>query len=256
MPEIEPNDQGKLSFNPFAEILIASPYDQYQLLQSEDPVHWSAPLQAWVLTRFDDVAAVLNDQTFQTVRTSALVEEIGRRANRDYSALVTFLDAVVFLKNGEAHQRDRRTMAKVMSRVPFGQIETIARAIAASLVAPLAAAASFDAIRAFAEPFPQLVMAAILGIPQTDIPFLSKLLDDLTLIFDPIGLATCDQVNAKASKALDLLISRINDRDGAGAEGLDIIFEKRPPIPVNGNCEMPLPRRYLHTESALRHPWD
>ena len=38
---------------------LQDPYPLYQRLRSEDPVHWSDEVQSWIVTRYDDVAAVL-----------------------------------------------------------------------------------------------------------------------------------------------------------------------------------------------------
>src|SRR5512145_1801398 len=52
-----------LSFNPMAPEFVADPYPTYHRLRAEDPVHLS-PLGFWVLTRYEDVAAVLRDPRF------------------------------------------------------------------------------------------------------------------------------------------------------------------------------------------------
>ena len=50
-----------VAFDPFEPGFVESPYGQYARLRAEDPVHWSDLLQGWVLTRHDDVVALLRD---------------------------------------------------------------------------------------------------------------------------------------------------------------------------------------------------
>ncbi|HEX6568480.1 MAG TPA: hypothetical protein VF015_04920, partial [Acidimicrobiales bacterium] len=50
-----------VAFDPFEPGFVESPYDQYRRLREHDPVHWSDLLEGWVLTRYDDVVAVLRD---------------------------------------------------------------------------------------------------------------------------------------------------------------------------------------------------
>ena len=45
----------------FGREMIADPYPVYHRLRSSAPVLWAEPLNAWVLTRYDDMAAVLRD---------------------------------------------------------------------------------------------------------------------------------------------------------------------------------------------------
>jgi len=40
---------------------LANPYSYYRELREQSPVVWSVRLNAWVLTRYDDVHAALND---------------------------------------------------------------------------------------------------------------------------------------------------------------------------------------------------
>ena len=48
-------------FNPFRPAYLEDPYPSLHRLRSEEPVHWSRELDAWVLTRYDDCLRVLQD---------------------------------------------------------------------------------------------------------------------------------------------------------------------------------------------------
>src|SRR2546426_12805573 len=50
----------ELEFNPMDSAFNADPFPTYHRLRAEDPVHRS-PLGFWVLTRYEDVVAVLRD---------------------------------------------------------------------------------------------------------------------------------------------------------------------------------------------------
>ena len=41
--------------------LLADPYPLYDRMRAEEPVHWSEPLQSWVLTRYQDIHAAFLD---------------------------------------------------------------------------------------------------------------------------------------------------------------------------------------------------
>jgi cytochrome P450 len=61
-----------MHFDPFTDAALADPYPQYAALRAEDPVHWSEKLRAWVLFRYDDVAAAFRDDAcFSTERREA-----------------------------------------------------------------------------------------------------------------------------------------------------------------------------------------
>ncbi|AHE52699.1 cytochrome P450 [Sphingomonas sanxanigenens] len=204
-------------FDPFAESLISDPWEAYHRLRAEQPVYWCRTMGAWVLTRMADIEQVLVDERFDAVRTAGILAEVGRRARRDYRPLIRFLDAALFFKTGEDHARDRRTLATIMNQVKLSALEPIAANLARGLAAPIRSGAPFDAVAGLADPFPQRMMARILGIPQEDVPQLGELLADLTLVFDPAALATYDRVNARTIEALALLERRIAESsDGSG----------------------------------------
>src|SRR3546814_11904066 len=48
-------------FDPFAAEVIDDPYPHYRRLRDEAPVCWIEEDDLWMVTRYDDVAAVLHD---------------------------------------------------------------------------------------------------------------------------------------------------------------------------------------------------
>ena len=55
-------DATALYLDPQDPSFVADPYPILGRLRREAPVHWSPPLRAWVVTRYDDVHAVLHDK--------------------------------------------------------------------------------------------------------------------------------------------------------------------------------------------------
>lgn len=212
-------------FDPFDEELVVAPYSQYHRLRSEDPVHWSPPIRAWVLTRMEDIRAVLNDSNFVALEPSKILADLARRAGRNYDPMVRVLDAALFFNEGARHRQDRKTISKIMNHTKLSQLEPVINDLASSLASKLSGLSEYDAIAEFADPLPQYVMAQILGLPVVDVPVLSELLAQLTLIFDPTTLDVYDTVNRKVGTALDLLKSRIAEAAGSTEEsGLSILY--------------------------------
>src|SRR4051794_30499541 len=102
------------SFDPFEPGFVASPYEQYARLRAADPVHWSALLDGWVLTRYDDVARILREPTIsvelENARGSAVADaERNRMTERGRTS-----DTLV-LRDDPDHNRLRRLLQQ-----PFG----------------------------------------------------------------------------------------------------------------------------------------
>ena len=122
-----------VTFDPFAPGLSQSPFEEYARLHRQAPIHWNAVMQAWVLTRYEDVKLALTSPAFCALRTADIVAEVARRAGRDYRSLTRFLDAALFFKAGADHLRDRRTLAAVMNRISLTDLEPTVREMARTL---------------------------------------------------------------------------------------------------------------------------
>jgi cytochrome P450 len=205
-------------FDPFEPTLVAEPHGTYRRLRDNEPVHWSPPLRAWVLTRFEDVRVVLADDAFEALDRGKVLLEIARRSGRDYSKIISFLDKTLFFASGEAHKRDRRTAAAIINRVALSRLEPAIAEIADGLFAGLATRNHFDAVVDLADIFPQLVMGRILGLQEADLAMLGKLMAETTLVLDPIDLKTLDRIERDLGKALSVIALRLVQAAASGGD--------------------------------------
>ena len=53
--------------------LVADPHPYLHRLRAADPVHWSEHHQAWLLTRYDDVASAFLDTRLSSERVGSLL---------------------------------------------------------------------------------------------------------------------------------------------------------------------------------------
>ena len=78
-----------LVFNPFVPSYKKNPYLQLDRLRAGDPVHRSDALQAWIVTRYEDVLRVMRDpETFSSDARMA-----GRSPRRSPSSALTHRSA-------------------------------------------------------------------------------------------------------------------------------------------------------------------
>ena len=143
----------------------ADPYPFYARLREEAPVHWDAFMHCWVVTRYADVQTVLTgfsaDRTPDAAHMQALgLTHVGPLA-RMMSRQMLFLDA-------PAHSRLRQLCASVFTPRRVERMEGTVAQIADRLIDAVAAEGGMDVIYDFAEPFPAMVTAGLLGIPLED----------------------------------------------------------------------------------------
>ncbi|MSQ36522.1 MAG: cytochrome P450 [Dehalococcoidia bacterium] len=156
-------------FNPFLPSFQADPYRAYAALRAAEPVHYSATLQAWVLTGYDACERVLRDPVaFASnpyLATSAVAQALqAQRRTFPLGEVPTVLTS-----DPPAHTRLRGLVTRAFTPRIVEERRAHIEGIAATLLdAALDAGAPFDLVAAFAQPLPVIVIAELLGVPPED----------------------------------------------------------------------------------------
>jgi len=156
-------------FNPFNPLLRSNPYAVYRELREEDPVHWSPLMQVWVLTRYDDVLAVLRDHGhFSSDRTKAVNPLVQALEQYRLSSGPIGTSPTMLSLDPPAHTRMRNLANKAFTpRVVEGSRPHI-QEIADELLDSLEDPREMDVVADLAVPLPVIVIAGILGVPASD----------------------------------------------------------------------------------------
>jgi pimeloyl-[acyl-carrier protein] synthase len=151
---------GEIHFNPMDPEFVADPYPTYHRLRAEDPVHLS-PLGFWVLTRYEDVAAVLRDPRFAK---EAMMAAVAKRFGITQGTFgLSMLD-----RDPPAHTRLRSLVSKAFTPKVVEAMRPHIQEIVDGLLARVAGAGSLDLIEEFAYPIPVMVICELLGVPVAD----------------------------------------------------------------------------------------
>ena len=176
-----------VAYNLTSKQVRDDPYPHYRELRVRDPVHRLRLINAWALTRYDDVDAVLRDHR--------------RFANvgRDYGYLdyVTLLDL-----DPPDHTRLRSLVAQAFTRRTVAAMEHDIRLIVKELLAAVATRERFDLIQALAYPLPMIVIAKMLGVPAHDLKKFESWSNDVALVVEPVLRQRQIRQARKASDAL------------------------------------------------------
>lgn len=149
------------TYNPLSRHVIQNPYATYTRLRRRSPLHRSAILGSWVLTRYEDVLAAARDHErfSNNPRWREATRSVLPPAPDDYSIL---------LVDPPEHTRLRRCAAKVFTRARLqGLNDTIAHT-AAEIVERAARRRTIDWIAEVAEPLAMRVMLAMMGLPGSE----------------------------------------------------------------------------------------
>lgn len=157
-------------FSPFAPGIAADPYPAYRALRENGPVHYNALMDAWVVTRYEDVTLVLSDPRFsanrrrarnrfaQMVEAQALEERFG-----PFGRAPTMLTS-----DPPEHTRLRRLVSKAFTARAVEDLRPRIAGIVAHLLADVRRQGRADLIFSLAYPLPVIVIAEMLGVPPGD----------------------------------------------------------------------------------------
>ena len=208
-------------FNPFVPSYKRNPYLQLDRLRAADPVHRSDALQAWILTRYEDVLNVLRDPgPFSSDPRRAggqlAVAIADQRASSPLgdtrSVLATDPPEHTFLRGVVNRAFTPRSIERLRPRI---------EALAASLLDAQPERGEWDLMAGLAQPLPVIVIAELLGIPPEDHAQFKVWSERIAQSTDLMpGAATIESIRGATRELVDYFGGFIEDRRRAPREDL------------------------------------
>ncbi len=160
----------ELGFDPTDIGFVADPYPAYERLRAHGPVIHDATTDHWLITRFDDVNALLRDRRLgRTYRHVASDEEMGHEpAPPEQAAFWYLIEHGILDMEPPDHTRVRRLVSKAFGPRMVEAMRAPIERLMNGLVDTVEGARSFDLLSDIAEPLPVAVIAELLGIPAAD----------------------------------------------------------------------------------------
>jgi len=163
-----------VAFDLTSSQMLANPYPTYQKLRETDPVHRMRLVDGWVLTRYDDVQAMLLDhQRFSNWGAGA--------GDRQYTRDRSMLDL-----DPPDHTRLRSLVSKAFTPRSVAALEPRIEEIVEGLLDGVDGEGRFDLIDSFAFPLPVIVIAEMLGVPAQDLEQFKEWSNDIVISLEPI----------------------------------------------------------------------
>ena len=155
-------------FNPFLPSFLENPYPAYASLRRSDPVHFSAALQAWVLTRYDDCERVLRDPTTFSSSAERATGQLAQTLLQQRRQFPLGEVPTVLNSDPPTHTRLRALVNRAFTPHTVEDLRPHIEEIAGSLLAEARSGQPFDLVTGFAQPLPIIVIAELLGVPSSD----------------------------------------------------------------------------------------
>ncbi len=169
-------------FNPYGKDFYADPYRQYRELREHDPVHKSF-MGTWVLTRYRDIEAILNDADF----SSDLRNWMGfEQRYKNKEPVARLLTRSVLNTDPPGHACLRKSVVKAFAPKDVGSLSSTIKEFACRRLEMLDTSAGFDVIAGFAVPFPVEVVSYVYGVAGYDRAQVKQWSVDVSGLIEPL----------------------------------------------------------------------
>ena len=152
----------------FCQGRLPNPYPFYHKLRAADPVHFSTDLQAWVLTRYDDVTVATGDDRLSSNRMAFYLNPIAPKSRDRLGPLCEYMSRWMSMKDPPDHTRLRGLVSRAFTPRSIEALTSKIQAISERLIDDFGDDGRVDLIERFAFPLPSTVICEMLGIPSDD----------------------------------------------------------------------------------------
>ena len=204
-----------IQYNPWTPEAKADPYPMYKQLREENPIQRSELLDGWVLTRYDDVVAVLKHPRFSADRRKgrnrfveaamAARAEMGPVANAQ-----TMLSS-----DPPEHTRLRSLVSKAFTPKMVDGMRVHIQELVDGLLDEVHSSGRMDLIEDLAYPLPVIVIAEMLGVPPEERDTFKRWSDDLVANMGLPGTVPDELVKRAQTSSIemaDYFHNRIEER--------------------------------------------
>ncbi|KAF3885732.1 MULTISPECIES: cytochrome P450 [Nostocales] len=169
-------------FHPFVNPLLDNPYPFYKHARNEEPIFFSSLLNAYVLTRYEDVLTVLKDPVrFSSAQS---LQSVGDFAPETIEVLRQGFPVVSLIgSDGEQHRRFRAPFLKAFATEKLVAMEGSTRAIANRLVDNFINDGQVEILSKFAYPLPLEVIFNMYGVPLNKMAEVKHWGSEVTALF-------------------------------------------------------------------------
>ncbi|HQQ63096.1 MAG TPA: cytochrome P450 [Pseudomonadales bacterium] len=144
-------------YSPYSHDVHDNPYPYYKALRDNDPVHYDAAGDYYILSRFDDVQMAMRDfKRFSSEEGVALEAD----AAKGYPMVITMVPP--------KHTHTRRVISRVLTPDSVAALEPMTRAKTIKLLEPFRDKGHIDTVANFGCYLPMYVIGTMLKIPESD----------------------------------------------------------------------------------------
>ncbi|GAB4195793.1 MAG: cytochrome P450 [Roseiflexaceae bacterium] len=153
----------------FLPEIVANPYPVYEELRATDPVRWNPITQMWMVSRYDDVLAVLqDDQRFISSwpLKRQLAGDLTEQERAEWGYIMNMFSLMMLNKDNPEHGRQRALVHKVFTPRVVMKLRERVVTLVDELLDKVEAKGTFEVIADLALPLPSTIIFDMCGVPH------------------------------------------------------------------------------------------
>jgi pimeloyl-[acyl-carrier protein] synthase len=212
------NDQSLSLLRLLEPDVIAAPYELFHALRTFDPVHWDPYMHAWVITSYPEVVTVLMNYSADRTPKPDYLDRLGLSVMKPFAEMM--LQQMLFM-DPPMHGRLRTLCAAAFTPRRVEELRSVIQSVADDLIDKVVANGQMNLLSDFADPFPGIVTAKLLGVPAEDYEQLGAWVIDIAEVLgnfqhhpDRVTAIVQSLENLKNYVAAKMAEQRLSPNDG------------------------------------------
>jgi cytochrome P450 len=196
-----------------AEIFY-EPHPLYHMLRYSEPVHWSSVLNAWVLTRYDDVMAAFKDPRLSNAMRRAVgTAQLSPELRKKMEPIDRFLLLWVLNLDDPEHHKLRVLLSKAFTPAVMDAMRPRIAATANELLDRVQNKKEMDFVEQYAHPLPVRVIGDMFGMPEDSRDALNRWSQHISTFFEvgPARVEALENMTQAVGEMTDYLREVVNN---------------------------------------------
>jgi pimeloyl-[acyl-carrier protein] synthase len=149
---------------------IADPYPLYAQMRRDEPVYWNEAMQLWMLFRYSDISAALQDKRLSSnwPSTYRFARELTQEEEPFFKNVIhNFFELWMQASDAPRHTRIRGLVQKAFTPKMLQRLQLQVKQITTQLLDAVAERGHMDVMTELAQPLPATIIAEMLGVPHS-----------------------------------------------------------------------------------------
>ena len=168
---------------------LANPYPVYEQLRTNEPVYWSAANGFWLLTRYADIASLIQNPKLSSNRIGAHASRMPDQVKAHFNPFFSAVSSWMLMIDPPDHTRLRGIVNKAFTPRVVENMRALIQQLIDDMLARVKEQKRMELMADVANPLPAMVIAAMLGVPGSDQPQFKAWSDDISMALGAIDSA-------------------------------------------------------------------